>query len=81
MWLLRVARDGKIVTPSPEDADDPAIAAIRSLTPPQMDVVSLRVIAGLDERDVAMVVGRPLERVRALGHEAVAQLMRVRELV
>lgn len=79
IWLLRAARDGKVICPSPDDADDEAVRAIRRLPPLEMDVVALRVIAGLSEDDVAMVTGRPIERVRSAGHKGIAQLMRDRE--
>lgn len=75
VWLLRVARDGQVVCPSPDDTDDPTVKAIRSLRPLEMDVVALRVIAGLDDDDVAAVTGRPIERVRMAGHRAVARLL------
>jgi DNA-directed RNA polymerase specialized sigma24 family protein len=76
IWLLRTARDGKVSCPSPGDTDDPAIRAIRALTPLEMDVIALRVVAGLGEEDVAFVIGRPVERVRRAGHSGLAQLLR-----
>ena len=75
VWLLRVARDGRVLSPSPDDTDDPTIKAIRELRPLEMDVVALRVIAGLDDADVAVVTGRPVERVRMAGHRGVARLI------
>jgi len=76
LWLLRAARDGMVIRPDPAASDDPAVRAIRSLTPVEMDVVALRVIAGLDEEDTAFVVGRPVERVRSAGHQGIAKLQR-----
>ena len=76
IWLLRSVRDTAAVCPSSDDADDPAIRAVRSLDPIEMDVIALRVIAGLSEEDVALLVGRPVGRVRAAGHQGVAHLIR-----
>jgi DNA-directed RNA polymerase specialized sigma24 family protein len=76
IWLLRSARDGMVVCPDPDDTDDPAIQAMRALAPLEMDVVALRVVAGLDEFETAFVIGRPVERVRLAGHEGLARLMR-----
>jgi len=76
IWLLRSARDGMVVRPDPTESDDPAIRAMRALEPLEMDVVALRVVAGLDEHETAFVTGRPLERVRSAGHQGLAQLMR-----
>jgi len=76
IWLLQTARDGMVICPDPDDTEDPAISAMRALAPLEMDVVALRVVAGLDERETAYVIGRPIERVRLAGHEGLAQLMR-----
>ena len=76
IWLLRTARDGKVICPSPDDTDDPAVRAIRSLDPAEMDVIALRVVAGLSEEDVALVIGRPVSRVRVVGHQGLSHLMR-----
>lgn len=81
IWLLRVARDGKVTCPSPDETEDPNIRAIRALPPLEMDVVALRVVGGLSEEDVALVVGRPVERVRSAAHHGLAQLMREPEPV
>ncbi|MDW3217211.1 MAG: hypothetical protein R8F63_01250 [Acidimicrobiales bacterium] len=75
VWLLRVARDGRVLCPSPDDADDPTIKCIRRLRPLEMDVIALRVIASLSDEDVAVVTGRPIERIRMAGHLAVAKLI------
>lgn len=75
IWLLRVARDGRVTCPSPDTTSDPAVRAIRSLPPLQMDVIALRVVAGLSEEDVALVIGRPIERIRSVGHSGLAHLL------
>lgn len=77
LWLLRAARDGMVISPDPEATDDPAVRAIRTLPPVEMDIIALRVIAGLDEDDTAFVVGRPVERVRSAGHQGIAKLQRL----
>ena len=75
IWLLRNARDAKITCPLPDDTDDPTIRAIRALDPAAMDVIALRVIAGLSVEDVAAVTGRPRSRVRAVGHQGLGHLI------
>ncbi len=75
IWLLRTARDDKIAQPPPDDSDDLTIRAIRALSPIEMDVIALRVIAGLSEADIALVIARPIERVRAAAHRGVSRLM------
>ena len=74
--LLRAARDGMVICPDPEASSDPAVRAIRALAPLEMDVVALRVVAGLDEDETAYVIGRPIERVRSAGHQGLARLLR-----
>lgn len=74
IWLLRVARDGRVICPPPDQTDDPVIRAIRMLAPFEMDVVALRVVAGLDDHDTALVVGRPVERVRRACHDGLVRL-------
>jgi DNA-directed RNA polymerase specialized sigma24 family protein len=76
VWLLRTARDGMALAPSPDDTDDPTIAAIRRLSPVQMDVAALRVVARLSEGDVAAIIGRPESLVRAITQQALAELLR-----
>lgn len=75
VWLLRTARDGQVLCPAPEDSDDPTIQAIRRLRPVEMDVVSLRVIAGLSDEDIGAVIGRPAESVRMAARRGVAKLL------
>jgi DNA-directed RNA polymerase specialized sigma24 family protein len=75
IWLLRTARDVKIICPSPDETSNPTIRAIRSLEPLEMDVVALRVVAGLSDEDVAMVIGRPVSRIRAVGHRGLEKLV------
>jgi len=79
LWLLRAARDGLVIRPDPADTTDPAVRAIRSLAPVEMDVVALRVVAGLGEDDTAFVIGRPVERVRSAAHNGLARLLRDEE--
>ncbi len=81
IWLLRAARDGKVVCPEPDETDDPTVRAIRALSPVQMDVVALRVVAGLSDEDTAMVIGRHVSSVRAAAHEGLGRLMRSMEPV
>ena len=76
LWLLRAARDGLVLCPDPDASSDPAVRAIRSLPPLEMDVIALRVVAGLDEEDTAFVIGRPVERVRSAAHHGIAKILR-----
>ena len=76
LWLLRSARDGMVICPDPDETTDPAVRLIRSLPPVEMDVVALRVIAGLDDDDTAFVIGRPVDRIRSAAHQGLAKMMR-----
>ncbi len=76
IWLLRTVRETKLIWASPDDADEPAIRAVRCLDPIEMNVITLRVVAGLSEQDVALVIDRPVGRVRAVGHQGLAHLIR-----
>ena len=76
LWLLRAARDGLVLRPDPDASTDRAVRAIRSLPDVEMDVIALRVVAGLDEDDTAFVIGRPVERVRSAAHHGIAKLLR-----
>ena len=40
-----------------------------------MEVVALRVIAGVDDADVAAVTGSSVHRVRAASHQGLARLV------
>jgi len=51
-----------------------AVALIASLPPDQAEVVSLRVIAGLDVSEVATVVGKTPNHVRVLAHRGLRRL-------
>ncbi len=75
VWLLRSARDGQLLCPAPELSDDATIQAIRRLRPLEMDVIALRVVAGLSDEDVAVVIGRPVESVRTAARRGVAKLL------
>ncbi len=76
VWLLRAARDGLVIEQDPDDTTDPAIRAIRMLSPSEMDVVALRVIAGLDDDETAFVIGRPVDWVQSAAHQGLAKLLR-----
>ncbi len=80
VYLLRVARDGMVISPDPEGSDDRTVRAIRALAPIEMDVVALRVVAGLSEDETAFVIGRTVERVRSAGHQGLAKLLREGEV-
>jgi RNA polymerase sigma-70 factor (ECF subfamily) len=51
-----------------------AMALIASLPPDQAEVVSLRVIAGLDVSEVSAVVGKTPNHVRVLAHRGLRRL-------
>jgi RNA polymerase sigma-70 factor, ECF subfamily len=53
---------------------DAAIALIASLPADQAEVVSLRVIAGLDVGEVASIVGKTPNHVRVLAHRGLRRL-------
>ena len=87
--LRRRVRRPEVVTESPPDVatDDElhvrddltwALALIRRLPDDQADAVLLRVVAGMDVRQVAEVMGRSEGSVRVLVHRG---LLRLRDLV
>jgi len=87
--LRRRARRPEIVTESPPDVatDDElhvrddlarALALVRRLPEDQADAVLLRVVAGMDVRQVAEVMGRSEGSVRVLVHRG---LHRLRDLI
>lgn len=76
LWLLRAARDGLVLRPDPGESSDTAVRAIRALPAVEMDVIALRVVAGLDEEETAFVIGRPVERVRSAAHQGIAKILR-----
>jgi RNA polymerase sigma-70 factor, ECF subfamily len=55
-------------------ATSDALAVIRRLTPDQADVILLRVLAGLNTRQVASVLGHSESSVRVLQHRALRRL-------
>ena len=77
IWLLRSFRSGLVCQPDPESAVDPAVRAIRSLEPVAMEVIALRVIAGLTDVDVAAVTGSSVHRVRSASHQGLARLVKL----
>jgi RNA polymerase sigma-70 factor (ECF subfamily) len=69
--------------PGPGDAADPvleaistraALALVAELPPDQAEVVTLRVVAGLDVAEVAAVVGKRAGAVRVLSHRGLRRL-------
>jgi len=69
--------------PGPSDAADPvleaistraALALIAELPPDQAEVVTLRVVAGLDVAQVATIVGKRAGAVRVLSHRGLRRL-------
>ncbi len=58
------------------EATQRAIALVRSLPPDQAEVVMLRVIAGLEPAEVALLVGKPVGSVRVLAHRGLRRLAR-----
>lgn len=55
-------------------ASDAVVRAIRTLPPPQADIILLRVVAGLDNETVARVVGRSPGAVRVAAHRGLRRL-------
>ena len=53
-----------------------AIALVRTLPPDQAEVVMLRVVAGLDNAEVAELVGKSPGAVRVLAHRGIKRLAR-----
>lgn len=78
-WLLRAVHEGSHPEPSTTASLDPVIRVMRSLEPLELDVLALRVIAGLSDEEVASVTGRPVSRVRVVGHLGFAKLLRAVE--
>ena len=55
------------------------VALIRSLPPEQAEVIMLRVVAGLDCRDVARIVGKSPGTVRVAAHRGLRRLAQIVE--
>ena len=58
------------------EATQRAVAMVRTLPPDQAEVVMLRVIAGLEPTEVALLVGKPVGSVRVLAHRGLRRLAR-----
>ncbi len=76
VWLLRVCREVCVHPPDPDQTDSDVIAMVRRLPPLQMEIITLRVVGGLADGDVAAVVGWPETRVVSAAHHALAELAR-----
>jgi RNA polymerase sigma-70 factor, ECF subfamily len=55
-------------------ATEEAVALLTRLTPEQADVITLRVLAGLDVAQVAEIIGRSAGAVRVLQHRGLRRL-------
>ena len=85
---LHLVADGSVLDalgePWPDPADDVqayeatqrAVAMVRTLPPDQAEVVMLRVVAGLEPAEVALLVGKPVGSVRVLAHRGLRRLAR-----
>lgn len=56
-----------------------AIALVRTLPPDQAEVVMLRVVGGLDNDEIAVMVGKSIGAVRVLAHRGLRRLARTLE--
>jgi RNA polymerase sigma-70 factor, ECF subfamily len=76
-WLERIANTlvGQAPIPAGDRPEDRLRAALRKLTPDQLDVVGLRFVAGLPVEEIARATGRSRNQVEALQHRAL-QLLR-----
>ncbi len=79
VWLLRVARESTVEGPDPESTSNPMITSVRRLPHLQMEVMVLCVAAGLDDDEVAAIIGLPVSRVTAVSQAALRELTRERE--
>jgi RNA polymerase sigma-70 factor, ECF subfamily len=59
-----------------EEATRRAIALVRTLPPDQAEVVLLRVVAGLEPAEVALLLGKSVGNVRVLAHRGLRRLAR-----
>ena len=71
-WLERIANSLLKTAPGPsgDGPQDRVRAALRRLTPEQLDVLALRLVAGLPSEEIARATGRGRMRVEALLHRA-----------
>jgi len=58
------------------EATQRALALVRTLPADQAEVVMLRVLAGLEPAEVALLVGKPVGNVRVLAHRGLRRLAR-----
>lgn len=75
------ARDDPASTVEEQISTDGALALVATLPPDQAEIVTLRVIAGLDVNTVAEMVGRPPGTVRVLSHRGLKKLAELLEPV
>ncbi len=80
IWLMRSAWECRS-DESPAPSHDPALRAVQHLPATERDVIALRVVAGLDEREVGAVMGKADSRVRAIGHSGLRRLLRLADAV
>jgi RNA polymerase sigma-70 factor, ECF subfamily len=59
-----------------DEATDRAVALVRTLPPDQAEVVMLRVVGGLDNAQVAAILGKSPGAVRVLSHRGLRRLAR-----
>jgi len=76
-WLERIANTLISQAPAPAgDAPESRLrAGLRRLTPDQLDVVALRLVAGLPVEEIARATGRSRMRVEALQHRGLLALL------
>jgi RNA polymerase sigma-70 factor, ECF subfamily len=72
--LTHPAKDDPQATVEERISTDDALALIATLPHDQAEIVTLRVIAGLDVNSVAEMVGRPPGTVRVLAHRGLRKL-------
>jgi RNA polymerase sigma-70 factor (ECF subfamily) len=70
----RRARDDTAASALEELSTAAALSLVRRLPPDQAEVISLRVLAGLDVTHVAMVTGKRPGTVRVLAHRGLRRL-------
>ena len=76
-WLRRIANAliGQASIPAEDEPEVRLRAAIRRLTPDQLDVIALRFFAGLSVEQIARATGRSRVRVEALQHRGMLALL------
>jgi len=75
-WLERIANTliGQAPIPTGDEPEARLRAALRRLTPDQLDVICLRFVAGLPVEEIARATGRSRIRVEALQHRGLLAL-------